>query len=61
MLELQLNRVDYLKTVSSITTKCMRLLPRDSVKKDSQKIAIGESNGTVQLFSVRKKGFGFGI
>ncbi|CAF1147012.1 unnamed protein product [Rotaria sp. Silwood1] len=55
MLELQLNRVDYFKTTSSVTSKCMRLLPRDSAKKETQKIALGESNGIVQLFSVRKK------
>ncbi|CAF1583092.1 unnamed protein product [Adineta ricciae] len=55
MLELQLNRVDYLKTISSIPTKCMRLLSRENVKKDTQKLALGESNGSVQLFSIRKK------
>jgi hypothetical protein len=56
MLELQLNRVDYLKvlnpnlfyeieifflkTISSVTSKCMRLLSRENVKKDTQKVCI---------------------
>lgn len=57
MLELQLNRVDYIKvinqrfshrilvfvslqTASSVTSKCMRLLSRDSVKKETQKVKI---------------------
>ncbi|CAF0730621.1 unnamed protein product, partial [Didymodactylos carnosus] len=33
----------------------MRLLLRDNQKKDTQKIVVGESNGTVQLFSIKKK------
>jgi hypothetical protein len=56
MLELQLNRVDYVKvlnsnyfyrifffafkTISSVTSKCMRLISRDNVKKETQKVFI---------------------
>ncbi|XP_048519315.1 Bardet-Biedl syndrome 7 protein homolog isoform X1 [Dendroctonus ponderosae] len=51
-MELQLSRVDY--TVAGVTNKnCMRLLP-PSTSKEPQKVAIADSEGILQLFSVRR-------
>ncbi|KAL1505873.1 hypothetical protein ABEB36_005330 [Hypothenemus hampei] len=51
-MELQLSRVDY--AVVGVTNKnCLRLLPA-STPKDQSKVAIADSEGILQVFSVKK-------
>ncbi|XP_066257169.1 Bardet-Biedl syndrome 7 protein homolog [Euwallacea similis] len=51
-MELQLSRVDY--TVMGVANKnCLRLLPA-AAPKEPQKVAIADTDGILQIFSVRK-------
>ncbi|XP_030747216.1 Bardet-Biedl syndrome 7 protein homolog [Sitophilus oryzae] len=51
-MELQLSRVDY--TVIGVTTKnCLKLLPSNNLK-EQQKVAVADSEGILQVFSIKK-------
>ncbi|XP_044255366.1 Bardet-Biedl syndrome 7 protein homolog [Tribolium madens] len=52
-MELELSRVDY--TIVGITSQnCLKLLP-PSVSKEPQKVAVADSDGILQIFSVKKE------
>ncbi|EFA01565.1 Bardet-Biedl syndrome 7 protein homolog-like Protein [Tribolium castaneum] len=52
-MELELSRVDY--TIVGITSQnCLKLLP-PSASKEPQKVAVADSDGILQIFSVKKE------
>ncbi|KAJ3657514.1 hypothetical protein Zmor_009310 [Zophobas morio] len=52
-MELELSRVDY--TIVGITsTNCLKLLP-PSAAKETQKVAVADNDGILQIFSVKKE------
>ncbi|RZB77484.1 Bardet-Biedl syndrome 7 protein -like, partial [Asbolus verrucosus] len=52
-MELELSRVDY--TIIGITsTNCLRLLPPNG-SKEPQKVAVADSDGILQIFSIKKE------
>ncbi|KAK4304694.1 hypothetical protein Pmani_023378 [Petrolisthes manimaculis] len=51
-MELSLTRVDYLQ-VGLTSPRCLRVLP-SSTPKTQQKVVVGDQDGTVQLFSMKR-------
>ncbi|XP_040570762.1 BBSome complex member BBS7 [Lepeophtheirus salmonis] len=58
-MEIELNRVDYIR-VGLTNPKCLKLLPQlPESGKSQQKVAIGDADGVLQLFSLKKKEISF--
>ncbi|KAK8403217.1 hypothetical protein O3P69_000389 [Scylla paramamosain] len=58
-MELNLTRVDYMQ-VGLTSPRCLRVLP-SGTPKGQQKVVIGDHDGTIQLFTMKRGEVQFGF